>query len=498
MKPINPSVLSSNSSNDACSVGSLRSTGRCKKAVSRKTINAIHRRSLSHIRCQAFALLAVFFAAFAPATVWAEATAGETVRSDSRDLHIVVKPGESLSVILQRELESIADWKLVARTNKIASPDNLRPGDVIVIPHSLVQKRNYARLAFAKGTAQLIRAITKAVEKVKKGVKVFVGDAIKTGRDGFVSLSFRDSSLVNIQPNSEIVVDKLECFDKSVSCVITLRATEGELNLDVGQSDFSQPTTFTIETPYASAAVRGTEFDFDIREGNILGVTEGEVEISYGGQSSVVPLGKGTLAGEGRSISTVYDLLLAAEFPEFVDFNRVSEEDILQWGEVEDAERYLVAFATDEAMTSVVTATATSTGEPDATLVMSDVQPGDYYFAVRGVDENGLKGFPAKKKVRQVSIDKTVGPDLDIEVVDQNMRIRSDSDRPLEIRVGNELQFVKGLDRLVQYQTYELEPGKELNLDVKDNPDWYLTAREILSERSVSVYGGLYEYKANR
>ena len=496
MKPINPSnpsVLSNNSCKDAYCARARANAGGHKKS------NA-YRRCLVQAKNHAFALVAVVSIAIAPASVSAEATSGETVRSDSRDLHIVVKPGESLSAILERELESIADWKLVTRTNKISAPDKLRPGDVIVIPHSLVQKRNYARLAFAKGTVQLVRAITKAVEveKVKKGLKLFVGDMIKTGRDGFVSLSFRDSSLVNIQPNSEIVIDKLECFDKAMSCVITLRATEGELNLDVGQSDFSQPTTFTIESPYASAAVRGTEFDFEIREGNILGVTEGEVEITYAGQSSVLPLGKGTLAGEGRSIATVYDLLLATEFPEFVDFNRVSEEDILQWGEVEDAARYLVSYAADEGMTSVVVATTTNADEPDATLLMSDVQPGDYYFAVRGVDENGLKGFPAKKKVRQVSIDKAVGPELDIEVADQNMRIRSDSDNRLEIRVGNELRFVEGLDRLVQYQTYELEPGEVLNLDVKDNPTWYLTAREILSERSVSVYGGLYEYKANR
>lgn len=486
MKPINPSVLSSNSSNYtrcAAGPGSEKSVFRC---------------GLSAVRYQAIVFLAVASVAIAPESASAETTAVQKVRSDSNDLHIVVKPGESLSSILQRELESVADWKLVARTNKIASPDNLRPGDVIVIPHSLVQKRNYARLAFTKGTAQLIRAITKAVERVKKGVKVFVGDAIKTGNDGFVSLTFRDSSLVNIQPNSEIVVDKLECFDKSLSCVISLRATEGELNLDVGRSDFSEPTTFTIDTPYASAAVRGTRFDFDIREGNILGVTEGEVEISYAGQSSVVPLGKGTLAGEGRSISTIYDLLLAAEFPEFLDFDRVSEEDILQWGAIEDAESYIVAFATDESMTSVVTSIANRVDEPDATLALSNVQPGDYFFAVRGVDENGLKGFSAKKKLRQVSIDKQVGPELNIEVIDQNMQVKSDSSTALEIRVGNELQFAKGLDRLLQYKTYQLEPGEVLDLDVSNNPTWYLTAREILSERSVSVYGGLYEYKARR
>ena len=78
------------------------------------------------------------------------------------------------------------------------------------------------------------------------------------------------------------------------------------------------------------------------------------------------------------------------------------------------------------------------------------------------------------------------------------IRDRSGSERPLEIRVGNELQFAKGLDRLLQYQTYQLQPGNSLELDVSDNPNWYLKAREILSDNSVSSYGGLYEYKAER
>ena len=436
--------------------------------------------------------------ALMPGYAAAEATVVESVRSDNRDLHLVVKPGETLNAILLRELETVEDWKLVARTNKIAEPDKLRPGDVIVIPASLVQKRNYARLAFAKGTAELIRAITQSVEKIKKGLKVFVGDAIKTGNDGFVSLTFRDQSQVNILPNSAVVVEKLECFDKTVSCVIGLRSTEGELNLDVGGLEFELPTRFTIETPYASAVVRGTQFDFDIRDGNILGVTEGEVEISIAGQSARVPVGKGTLAGEGRSIATQYDLLPAAQFPEFVDFNRVSAEDLLQWNAVEDAERYLVTIATDEAMTNVVTTSANSASEQGATVVFSEVQPGDYFIGVRAVDQNGLRGFAATRKLQQVSIDKEIGPELNIEIIGNEMEIRSESERPLEIRVGNELQFAEGLDRLLQYQTYQLQPGNSLELDVGDSPNWYLVAREILSENSVSSYSGLYEYKAER
>ena len=73
----------------------------------------------------------------------------ETVKPDSKDLHVVVKPGDSLTSILLRELESADDWKLVASANKIVAPNNLLPGDVIVIPHRFVQKRNYARLALS-------------------------------------------------------------------------------------------------------------------------------------------------------------------------------------------------------------------------------------------------------------------------------------------------------------------------------------------------------------
>lgn len=438
----------------------------------------------------------ILLAATYPFSAGAEATATETARQDSKDLHVVVKPGDSLSSILRRELDSEEDWKLVARTNKIASPDNLLPGDVIVIPHSLVERRNYARLAFSKGTATLVRAITRSVEEIKKGLKIFVGDGIKTGEDGFVSLSFRDSSLVNIQPNSEIVVEKLECFDKTVPCVIGLRASQGELNMDVSGAGFDKPTQFTIETPYASAVVRGTRLDFEIRDGNVLGVTEGEVEISFAGESSIVPLGKGTLAGEGRSVTTMYDLLVAPQFPGYIDFDRVSSEDLVQWETVEDAEKYLVTFATDEAMTNVVAGVANNTAEDDATMTESTMQPGEYFVEVRGVDENGLKGFGGKKEIRQVALAKNVGPDLDIEISDQSMKIESDNDSLLEIHVGNELQFAKGRDRLLQYETHLLEPGQALELDVAGSSLWYVTAREIISQESVSVYGGIYEYRA--
>lgn len=450
------------------------------------------------VRVILYSVMVVLFAALASGKAAAEATSVENSRADKRDLHVVVKPGDSLNAILLRELESAEDWKVVARHNKIDAPEKLLPGDVIVIPHNLLQKRNYAQLVYVKGFASLTRAVTRAVEKVKKGARVFVGDAIKTGRDGFVSLTFRDSSLVNIQPDSDIVIEKLDCFDKTQSCLIGLRAPMGQLNLDVGRADFQKPTLFTIETPYASAAVRGTRFDFDVLEGSVLGVTEGEVEVVFAGETAVVGMGKGTLAGKGQSVSKLYDLLVAPEFKEHVNFERISSEDFLHWDAVQNAQKYLVSFATDEAMTNVSSTIANSVSEPAATVVESTLQPGDYFIAVRGVDKNGLKGFPAKKKMRQLAIGKEIGPELDIQIVDQRLDIKSDSGNPLEIRIGNALQFALGLDRLLEYKSYQLEPGKTLELAVDTGQDWYVIAREVLSDTAVSRYSGLYEYKANR
>ena len=117
---------------------------------------------------------------------------------------------------------------------------------------------------------------------------------------------------------------------------------------------FKKPTTFRIKSPFASAAVRGTQFDFDINEGNALGVTEGVVEISFNGSSNNIGKGKGVLAGEGRSINDLIDLLEEPALRLDQDVNRISEEDSISWDTVQGAENYRVAFAADESMVNVV------------------------------------------------------------------------------------------------------------------------------------------------
>jgi len=215
--------------------------------------------------------------------------------SGEEDLHITVKTGDTFSGILKRELQSLDAWSDVAKYNKLESPDQITPGEVLVIPAEVLLRRNYATVVFVKGKAIHHSASNATQQQVTKGTKIYRNDLIETARDGFVSMSFNGGSSVNIQPESAMRISLLNCIDKEIACEIKLNSEKGQLGLDVKGVGFDKPTIFNIDTPYASAAVRGTKFDFDINNGNILGVTEGAVDIALNGSSNTVNIGKGVV-----------------------------------------------------------------------------------------------------------------------------------------------------------------------------------------------------------
>ena len=281
-------------------------------------------------------------------------------QSQEEDLRVTVKSGDTFGGILKRELQSLDAWGEVARYNELETPDKIRPGEVLVIPAEVLMRRHYATVVYVKGKAIHHSASKKTMQQVTKGSKVFRGDLIETARDGFVSVSFNGGSSVNIQPESAMRISLLNCIDKENACEIKLNAEKGYLGLDVQGVDFKKPTIFNIDTPYASAAVRGTRFDFDINDGNVLGVTEGKVEITYNGNRSDVDIGKGVVVADGGSIGQQIDLLGKPEIRLSDDQDKVSSEDVISWEVVSGAEKYLVTYAGSESMQDVVASIAVS------------------------------------------------------------------------------------------------------------------------------------------
>jgi len=417
----------------------------------------------------------------------------DSAQDGIQDLRITVESGDTFTGILSRELQSLDAWGEVASYNKLLSPDNLKPGEVLVIPADVIRRKNFATVVFVKGIATHLSAETETEQPVTKGAKVFLGDMIETDRTGFVSISFNGGSSVNIQPESTMTISLLDCTDRELACKINLKSSKGQLGLDVRNVGFSKPTVFSIDTPYASAAVRGTKFDFDIDDGNSLGVTEGEVAIALNGVSNNIPVGKGVLAGEGRSINDVFDLLGEVEMHLNDDKNFVSSQDLISWNALTDADRYLIAYATSEGMQDVVSSLTAADN-----MIRPDLSTGDYFISSRGVASNGLRGFTTKKKISLVSVDETVTPvDLNIEVSGTEMRISApDASAVTEVRVGNELKEIDSVEYLVSTNSYMLDPGQDLTIPIDLAKDWFVRGRSLVAEDVVSPYGFLYVFES--
>ncbi len=438
----------------------------------------------------AFLSRAIRFGLFGTGLTLVSAVVAAQTINDSEDLHITIESGDTFTGIVSRELIALDAWGEVARYNKLESPDTLRPGDVIVIPAEVLKRRNYAQVVFVKGKAIHHNVAKDTKVEVTKGSKIYPGDMIETDENGFVSLSFAGGSSVNLQPDSTMRIDILACIDKEAACEINLRSERGQLGLEVKNVGFEKPTVFSIDSPYASAAVRGTKFDFDVDEGNVLGVTDGTVEISLNGIRNDIPIGKGVLAGEGKSINDTFDLLVEPPIRLGDNVNRVSAEDVISWENVQGAEKYLVAYATGEVMQDILVSRAeTGNVTPPPSLAT-----GDYYISTRAVDANGLRGFSGKRKFARVKVDQNAAaPELELVLSDSQMQVSTAAGTgAYEVKIGNALETIESTEFLIGISTHELKAGETITLPIDVSKQWYIQGRKIVNNGTVSPYGALY------
>jgi hypothetical protein len=103
--------------------------------------------------------------------------------------------------------------------------------------------------------------------EVTLGMAVRTADEIAVGRDGRVSITFSDGSMIEAGSSSTIVIDRqlLEAADEQGST--TIRLLRGVLRSLIKRSSQGHPPNFEVHTPNAILAARGTAFDTSYRQG---------------------------------------------------------------------------------------------------------------------------------------------------------------------------------------------------------------------------------------
>lgn len=409
---------------------------------------------------------------------------------------VLVASGDTLSSIAKRELGRTGLAPLLADFNGLVLEAPLIPGNIIRVPIHVPARGEYAEVVFAKGEVFVLRASPEPAASasvatlvtnssplsipVQRSFEIIVGDIISTGSDGYVSIEFSTGSVINLQPETEAALRKLNCLPRDASCVIEIRTERGKLTSDINIRD-GQPVDFRINTPYASAAVRGTVFDIDAAAGKLLvGVTDGDVDVSAASTTVAVAAGFGSVVNEGQAPSEPIALLPSPVFRRVPA--RMAPGDLLSWWPLADANGYDAQITNDEQGKEAL-ATYSVT---EANLGFDNLASGDYFLQLRAVDVNSLKGFLSNTRLTIADIDPSI-PVVETSITRQGQEYLVTILAPPAEAAGFEIQ-------ISTEATFE-DP---LSVDVNstgtavfrvDNNQVFTRARALVDPYTVSAFG---------
>ena len=98
------------------------------------------------------------------------------------------------------------------------------------------------------------------------GMLLEPADVVKTGADGSVGITMKDSSLLSAGPNSILSLDQFEFDPTTNQGRFDARLQRGTLAVVSGRIAKKTPQAMTVRTPSAVLGVRGTEFVVSVDE----------------------------------------------------------------------------------------------------------------------------------------------------------------------------------------------------------------------------------------
>ena len=253
-----------------------------------------------------------------------------------------------------------------------------------------------------------------------------------------MSIEFSSGSVINLQPDTEATLSLLACLPENADCIIEIKTYKGKITSDVNKRD-EQEVDFRINTPYASAAVRGTVFDVEASDTLRVGVTEGVVDLNAQQQGVDLNSGFGSVVVEGQAPAPPVPLLPAPVFKRVP--TRMAPGDPVVWWPFADASAYIARLANDEAGVETLNSYDVSADQ----LTLSAVGAGDYYLLLRAVDNNGLRGFTSSTRITVAEIDNSLAP-VDTLITRQGQEFLVEVQNPPANAIGFEIQIANNLE----------------------------------------------------
>ncbi|HCL58014.1 MAG TPA: hypothetical protein DHW82_13550 [Spirochaetia bacterium] len=153
------------------------------------------------------------------------------------------------------------------------------------------------KIDFILGKATVQLEGEKSVSKLKKNMLLYGGETIQTDKKAMVKVKLADNSLVQINENSVIIINKISTGENKYSFGVI----KGGMNSTVTAKNDKKG--YRVYTPTAVAGVRGTDFMVSVADNGKSNITvsEGAVEVKSDEETSMVK------RGEEADVSTTED-----------------------------------------------------------------------------------------------------------------------------------------------------------------------------------------------
>ncbi len=335
----------------------------------------------------------------------------KSIRPVSREVNYIVAPGDTLISIATKLLRPELDWRYLRAVNGLRDERQLVPGQRLRVP------ANWLRDDPVKMKINAISGNVKINgQPATRNTPILVNDTVETGANGTVLVTLPDGTEMQIAPSSQVRIDRLKKYFGNEAIDARLRLERGGIETRVPPKGSFSPAgpgsvvpdirtspsgsagpdrRFIIETPKATAAVRGTEFRVGESDSiSSSAVLEGNVDWAAGESSIGVEKGFGSTADDAGSVTQPEKLLA----PPVINPDPAPVTDILtklDFEAVDGAAGYRVRVARDAAFTQEVVEQVVDS--PSA--LVSSQQDGVYFVAARGISKTGVEGFDGTAKV---------------------------------------------------------------------------------------------------
>lgn len=384
------------------------------------------------------------------------------------EIEYSVLPDDSVASIREQLLRTDIRWIHVTQLNGLPADASIRPGQVLRIPVTWLRYGpKYATVDSVSGQVSVNG------QPADKNSKLTENDRIVTEEDGTVIIVLPDGTEMQIAPGSTVRIERLRQYFDGESVDARLRLERGQIVSDSPELSQRQrdKRDIRIQTPKATAAVRGTHFRVsDATDVSASSVLSGEVNWKASRADVSLPKGFGASANASGDV-TLPEVLLEAPSITVPGQPLTVASTQVRFSPIAGATAYRVRIAANTEFSNDLSEQVVT--EPRVQL--DSRRDGNHFIAVRGISENGVDGLDGIGKLTFLA--RPLAPGL-TEPADEQSRLADratlnwqprESATAYRVQVANDPGFDSLLvDVQTQAPTYTFErstsPGEPIRL----------------------------------